>query len=149
MNSKRPFSEKEFRYIFSKTPRITVEVIVVTENGVVLTLRDLKSWKGQWHIPGGTVFYKETLEEAVDRVARDEIGIKVKINKLVGYIYYPSEEKERGYGWTIGIAFLCTISSGQLSGSEQARKIGIFKKLPDNTIAEAKEFLQKNLDFLE
>ena len=146
MTTKKPFSHQEFKSIYSKVPRLTVEVIIKTNEGIILTLRQLKSWKGLWHIPGGTVYYKETLEETVQRVAQEELGVKVNIEKLLGYIHYPSEGKARGFGWTVGIAFLCTIKSGVLRGSKQGEQIGIFKKIPPNTIKEAKEFLQKNIE---
>ncbi|NMB83739.1 NUDIX hydrolase [Candidatus Roizmanbacteria bacterium] len=141
----KPFSYDEFREIYSKVPRLTVEVIIKTDKGIILTLRKLDSWKGQWHIPGGTVLYKETLERAAARIAEEELGVKIAINKQLGHIYYPSEEKERGFGWSIGIAFLCTIVSGTPRGSDQGEKIGAFEVLPKNTIAEAKEFLEKHL----
>jgi len=89
----KPFSPEEFKAVCSKVPRLGVDLVIIMRNGIVLTLRDLPSWKGQWHLPGGTVFYKETLEEAVARVARDELGISVSIEKMLGYIEY-AEEKE-------------------------------------------------------
>lgn len=50
--TKYPFTEGEFRSIYSKATRLTVGVVIQTEQGVVLTLRSLDTWKGQWHIPG-------------------------------------------------------------------------------------------------
>lgn len=141
----RPFSPDEFRSIYSKVPRLTVGVVVETPKGIVLTKRTLPSWSGQWHIPGGTVFYKETLGEAVQRVSLEELGVRVHIQRLLGYLHYPSEEKERGFGWTIELNFLCKIASGKLRNSKQGA-IGIFQVLPENTIHEAKEFLKKHFN---
>lgn len=138
-----PFSPDEFHSIYSKVPRLTVGVVVETPKGIVLTQRTLPSWNGQWHIPGGTVFYKETLEEAIQRVSLEELGVRVHIQRLLGYLHYPSEKKERGFGWTIELNFLCKIASGKLRGSKQGA-IGIFQVLPENTIHEAKEFLKKH-----
>jgi hypothetical protein len=58
---KQPLSHQDFAFIYSKVPRLTVEVIVVVDGGVVLVKRQEASWQGQWHIPGGTVLYKELL----------------------------------------------------------------------------------------
>ncbi len=75
-----------------------VDVIVETSRGIVLTLRDIEPWKGQWHIPGGTVMYTESVEHAVKRVAKEEIGVNVAIQKLIGYTEYLNERKLRGWG---------------------------------------------------
>lgn len=144
MNKTNPLSFDEFKSIYSRVPRLTVEIILKTKDGIALTLRRLSSWNNQWHIPGGTVLYGETLEKAVQRVAKSELGIKINIIKLIGYIHYPSEKKERGFGWSIGIAFLCKIKSGILRQNKQAKDIQIFKILPSNIIKEQKQFLKKN-----
>lgn len=98
-----------------------------------------------WHLPGGTVFYKETIMEAVDRVAKEELGISVNVKSLLGYIEYPSEEKERGFGWAISLAILCEIKGGELKVNEEASEVKTFSSLPENTIYEQKVFLEKNV----
>ncbi|MDP3955242.1 MAG: NUDIX domain-containing protein [bacterium] len=132
---------QEFKEIYSRVPRLCVEVMVKKDGGIVLSLRDLPSWKGQWHIPGGTVFYRETLPEAVKRVAQDELGVKVEIEKFLGHNYFPSEEKERGYGWSISAVFLTRYKSGSLRGSNQGKEVRTFQEFPENLIKEQKEFL--------
>lgn len=134
---------KQFKGIYSRVPRMCVDVIVETPKGIVLTLRDIEPWKGQWHIPGGTVIYTESVEHAVKRVAKEEIGINVAIQKLIGYTEYHSERKLRGWGHSICLEFLVKIQSGKLRGSRQGKKFGVFKKAPVNTIAEQKRFLKK------
>lgn len=142
-----PLTNEEFKAIYSRVPRLCVEVVVKTAEGVVLTLRSIKPYKSQYHIPGGTVGYGETLEEAVLRVAKEELGVEVEIEKLLGPIYYPSEVKQRGWGWSVGIAYSVKIKSGKLRGSNQGKKVGIFSLLPENLIAEQKQFLQNISSF--
>lgn len=79
-------------------------------------------------------------------MAKEELGIKVEIQKLLGYIYYPSEEKERGWGWSVGIAFQVKIKSGKPRGSWQGRKVKFFPTLPQKIILEQKRFLKENLE---
>ena len=97
MGNNKPFSHEEFKNIYSRVPRLCVELVVKTPEGVILSLRKLPSYRGKWHIPGGTVFYKEKVTDAVKRVAAEELGIEVSIRELLGYIDYDSEEKERGF----------------------------------------------------
>ncbi len=98
-----------------------------------------------WHIPGGTVHYKEYLREAVRRIAREEIQVEVVVKKFLGYIEFASEEKARGFGWSVSLAFLCSIASGVPSVNEQASDLSFFTVIPDNTISEQKEFLENFL----
>jgi ADP-ribose pyrophosphatase YjhB (NUDIX family) len=141
----QPLTAEEFERIYSKVPRLTVEVILKVDNGVVLTLRTEKSWQGQYHIPGGTVLYQEPLTGAVQRIAQEELGISVKIQQLVGYIEYPSEVLERGFGWSVGIAFLCEPAEEVDLKDWEARNIRVFEALPENLIAEQRPILEKAL----
>jgi len=87
---------------------------------------------------------EEALEDAVKRVALNELGISVNISKLLGYITYPSIKMQNAYGWPIGIAFLTTVISGEIRGSSQGEEVKAFSDIPDNTIAEQAAFLTKH-----
>lgn len=137
----KPFTLEEFEYIYSRVPRLCVEVLVKTDDGVILTKRSIPPWIGMWHIPGGTVLYKETLEQAVKRIADLELGVEVSVDTFLGFIYYPSEENERGYGWSVGAAYICTIIRGTPRGSEQGEEVLAFKSLPENTVIEQRDFI--------
>src|SRR3989338_6261989 len=81
----RRLPNEEYRRIFSRVPRVCVDLIIKDENlGVVLVKRTIPPALGQWHLPGGGVLFGETLEEAVLRIAQNEIGIHVEVNKLAG-----------------------------------------------------------------
>lgn len=137
--------KEEFDSIYARVPRITVELIVHTDAGVVLSKRSIEPCIGQWHIPGGTVYFGETLEEAVRRVANDELGVEVKVGEQIGYIEYPLMASKGYKGWPVGIVFETTIIKGELRGSAQGEEVGCFKEVPDNTIHEQAEFLCKIL----
>ena len=63
-----PLPEHEYHEIYSKVPRLTVELIIESEQGVALTQRRSGPCAGLWHLPGGTVRYGEPLRDAVVRV---------------------------------------------------------------------------------
>lgn len=140
MNNKRPFSSEEFKEIYSKATRLCVELVIRTPGGIILSLRNLPSYYGKWHIPGGTVFYGERVIDAIKRIAREELDISVKVDRLLGYIEY-NEEKERGYGWTVSVPFLCFSDGKNMKTNEDASEAKIFNKLPDNLIEEQRLFL--------
>ena len=142
MKTKKPFSAKEFREIYSKVSRLCVDLIIKTSDGVALSLRSIEPYKGQWHFPGGTVFYKEKITDAIKRVAKEEVGIKVNIDRLLGYIEYPSEERDRGFGYTVTLAFLCTTKYKIFKPDQNSLGIKVFKKLPVNMVREQYKFLK-------
>ena len=103
-NHSHPLTPDEFRDIYSKVPRLTVEVVIRSPAGVLLTLRDIEPCRGLWHLPGGTVRFGEKLFDAVRRVAATELGIDVVAAHPLGYIEYPSHH-ENGLDSPVGIAF--------------------------------------------
>ena len=90
----RPLSEpppqNEFDWIFSRVPRLTVEVVIASSERGVLALRERGPCQGLWPLPGGTVRFGEPITEAVRRVAWDELGLAVSAGALLGYIEYPA-----------------------------------------------------------
>ena len=142
MNNKKPFSSKEFRAIYSKVHRLCVDLVIKTPKGLVLTLRDIEPQKGKWHLPGGTVHYREKLADAITRVARTELSSKVKIKEFLGYMEFPNEAKDRGFGSTVSLAFLCFSDGETLKPDEQSSEIRTFNKLPPNLIKEQSVFLR-------
>lgn len=111
--------------------------------GVVLTKRSIVPWKGWWHLPGGTVLLRESLADAVARVAHEELGIRVRIVKTLGVIEYL--HAPAWYGHPVGVAFLVRRVSGTLRGSPQGREVRIFSRLPTHMLHEQRAFLQQHL----
>jgi 8-oxo-dGTP diphosphatase len=135
----------EFDAIFSRVPRLTVEVVIWTpERGVLLMLRDIPPNVGAWHIPGGTVLFGERLTDAVRRVARDELGFDVSVGDLLGYIEYPSHY-ENGLDSPVGLAF-ATIPAAASAG-DPPENCAWFTSLPAGLYAEQAEFLARRLGF--
>ncbi len=134
---------EEFDNIYSKVPRLCVEVIVQTDQGIVLTKRIIPPGKGKWHIPGGTVLKGEKLAEAVQRVAQDELGTKVEIKKLLGIIEYSNKYQAGGHPF--GVAYLVKPLTTNLRINEQAKSVKFFQELPSNIFLEQRVFLTEHL----
>lgn len=141
----QPFSYEEFKEIYSRVPRLAVELVIQTPEGVALTLRSRFGWENKWHMPGMTLLYKERVVDAIQRVAQEEAGVSVRVERLLGSIEYTSEEQERGFGWTVSLAFLCTVISGELRVNKDASDIKAFRKLPQNLIEEQRNILESVL----
>ena len=140
MKYKHPLTQEEFTAIYTKVPRLTVEVIVRSDEGILLTKRAIYPAIGQWHIPGGTVRYNESIRDAVVRIAYAEVGLTIKAYDFIGVIEYPSLDKEN-YGDPRGVAVLVKEYSGKVKLNEEATEFGWFKVLPDKILAHQDEFL--------
>lgn len=142
---KYPFSAEEFHDIYRRVPRLTVEVLCLTDSGFVLTRRSIEPCLGQWHLPGGTVHFGEHLRDAVARVAQDELGVHVDVGEQVGYIEYPHMLSSGYQGWPVGIVFEVTVAGGELIGGDQSDRVGCFRSVPPGTLHEQAEFLRGHL----
>jgi ADP-ribose pyrophosphatase YjhB (NUDIX family) len=134
-----PLPKSVFDDIFSKVPRLTVEVIVVSPKGVLLTKRQIEPCKGRWHIPGGTVRFGEPLTDAVHRVAKIKLDRDVIIKKFLGYIEYPSHHNN-GLDSPVGLTFE-TEPQGPIDDFKLDDNRQWFTVLPDNMHDEQKHFL--------
>jgi len=135
MNRPFPFSIDEFKALYSQVPRLCVDLVVMSEQGVLLLLRQKHGWEGMWHFPGGTVYYQEGVTNAVHRIAEEELGIKVKIIKFYKYMEF-DESIVRGYGNAVSLVFICQPLSSDFTIDDNSSKAEFFKVPPQNTIPE-------------
>jgi ADP-ribose pyrophosphatase YjhB (NUDIX family) len=136
----KPFSYAEFRKIYSKVPRLSVDVVVYGPQGILLTLRSIEPHRNQWHVPGSTVVYGEKVIDTVRRVARNELHVSIRPPEFLGYIEY-NEEKQRGFGRSVSLVFLAEMRSGNPAPDKDASEAAFFSRLPKNMIREQKKFL--------
>lgn len=134
------FTKKEFDSIYSKVPRLTIEIVLKSEKGILLSERNIEPCKGQWHLPGGTVFFGESLQGAVKRVASRELNIEVGAITQIGVIEYPSHYLN-GMDAPVGIVFAVNDYSGIPKENPEASKLEWFTTLPKNIHADQDIFL--------
>ncbi len=134
---REPLPKPQFDWIFSRVPRLTVEVVISSpERGVLLSLRDIEPCRDMWHLPGGTVRFGEPVADAVKRVAEQELGVTVSVGRLLGYIEYPSHYNN-GLDSPVGLAF-----TAELARAEAVpHGCRWFTTLPDNMHDEQRRFL--------
>ncbi len=134
---------KTFRYVYSKVPRLCVDLVIVNNDGVLLTYRQIPP-AGRWHLPGGTVLFGETQEAAVKRIAREELNLEVEIEKLLGVINFDPKDYKVEIGHAISIAYQIKILGGEIKLDCQASNYKFFGKPPEKIFKVQKEFLTKN-----
>lgn len=145
MSDEHPLTHDEFAHIYGKVPRLTVEVIVLSPAGVLMTQRNIDPCRGLWHLPGGTVRFGERLTEAVQRVARRELNITVHSTRLLGYIEYPSHY-QNGLDCPVGIVFEALSYDGEPRANDEASGARWFSILPTADMhTEQAEFMESVL----
>lgn len=136
-----PLSQEEFDSIYSKVPRLTVEIIVKNDKSeIFLTKRAVEPCKGQWHLPGGTVRFGELMTQAVKRIADRELNIIVTESINKGYIEYPSHF-EQGLDSPVGIVFEVIEFTDNLTINDEASNSGWFSEIPSNMHADQNQYL--------
>lgn len=96
--------------------------LLVSEDGrIVLIQREGETYYGFWALPGGTVEEDETIEEALIREMKEETGVEVKPNEILG-VYSDPERDPRGR--VITTVFICDYS-GNLKAGSDAGKINL------------------------
>lgn len=69
-----------------KSPACAVGAIVMDKGRLLMVLRDREPLKGYWTLPGGRVELGESMREAIVREVREETGIDIDVDGLLGVV---------------------------------------------------------------
>ena len=105
-----------------ETPKLMVDVVILSDGGVVLIRRGGDPFEGRWALPGGFVEVGETVEAAAVREAAEETGLAVELARLVG-VYSDPERDPRGHN--VSVAFLARVLSGDLVAATDASEVAV------------------------
>jgi 8-oxo-dGTP diphosphatase len=113
-----------------KTPKLTVDGIILDDEKVVLVKRGRDPFKGKWALPGGYVEYNEKVEDAMIREIKEETSLNTEIKELIG-VYSDPNRDPRGH--TITIVFLLKIVDGEIKCGDDACDVKFFNldQLPE------------------
>lgn len=76
--------DDQWATIVDNVPIVSVDLVVHDDGGIVLGKRQNEPGRGDWFVPGGTVRKNESLDEAVHRIADEELGVSVRIDRRLG-----------------------------------------------------------------
>jgi 8-oxo-dGTP diphosphatase len=125
-------------------PRAGVGVLLVDALGrVLLTLRKLPPEADCWSIVGGKLDFLEPLEECAIREAREEVGVGIRIERLLCVTDHRLPDENQHW---ISPAFLGRIVSGEARNCEpnETREVRWFRfgELPPNLTMTARKAIQ-------
>lgn len=137
--------QKEFDYIYSRVTRLCVDMVIKSGNKILLTKRKINPYNNLWHFPGGTVSFKEPLEDAIRRIAKSELNVDIEKMKMIGMMELLNDEEIH----PVSIVFLVDVLPGQIKLDFQASEYAYFDKVPFDSIKEHKEFVRSNFKNIE
>ncbi|TXL63650.1 NUDIX domain-containing protein [Cerasibacillus terrae] len=98
-------------------PRVGVGAVILNEkqSHVLLVLRKKAPEAGYWSLPGGKVEFMETIEHAVKREIKEELGVDIHLENLLCVTNHllPNEQTH----W-VAPTFISTIHSGIVRNME-------------------------------
>jgi ADP-ribose pyrophosphatase YjhB (NUDIX family) len=104
-------------------PKVACAVLIERAGDLLLVRRRHEPGRGLWCLPGGFADADEPPEQAARREAREEAGIEVAIEQLMGAYHYTDDPRGAG------IVLVYRASSadlGTLAAGDDADQVGFF-----------------------
>lgn len=120
------------------TPLLTVDIVIALHNQSIVLIKRRNPPYG-WALPGGFVDVGETLEQAAIREAREETGLTVTLEALLG-CYSAPERDPRGH--TVSAVYAAS-ASGTPEAADDAIELALFllDKLPETLAFDHRQIL--------
>lgn len=115
----------------SPTQPLTPGVCAVILNNKRQILLHKRQDNGGWTLPGGKMNVGESISECCKREVEEELGIRVKVKRVVGIYTTPDYVFDFGGGYIFQpfvIAFLCTTSDGRFTINEESTEARWFSR---------------------
>jgi ADP-ribose pyrophosphatase YjhB (NUDIX family) len=114
--------ENIFYYISRTTPLINVDLLLQdSQQGTLLSWRDDKHTGKGWHIPGGIIRYKETIERRIQIVAEEEIGTIINCNYSPIAVNEIISHKQQNRAHFISMLFRCRVPTNYIIDNRSLR----------------------------
>jgi ADP-ribose pyrophosphatase YjhB (NUDIX family) len=98
------------------TPKVGADAAIFNPDGEILLMRRADS--GRWCLPCGWVEPNEKPIEAVTREVREETGLEIEVQELVG-VFTRMPSAENGPHTMIAVVHLCRVIAGELRLSHE------------------------------
>jgi len=121
--------DDEWRTVVRNVPIVSVDLVVRRDGGVVLGRRKNDPARGEWFVPGGRVRKDEPLVDAVHRVAREELGVDVTVERRLGAYEHFWEESDFDDVATkhyLANGFVVRTAGGTLTADDQHDELRTF-----------------------
>lgn len=129
----RWLEQDEYDYIYDRVPRLCVDILIVSGEGLLLSKRNIEPYRGLWHLPGGRVWFMEKLEQAVHRVVKSECGLAVELIENLGVTETDdtlTRDKAEHLRHSVSIVYAARVTGGELQANSQSSSLSFFQRPP-------------------
>jgi ADP-ribose pyrophosphatase YjhB (NUDIX family) len=109
-------------FTFYINPKVAAGVLIEAEGRVVLVRRGIQPHVGSWTLPAGFTEYGETVEETAIRECREETGLEIELDDLLGVYSVNSDF----YGHLVLVLYSAHIVDGELIAGDDASEVALF-----------------------
>lgn len=99
--------------------RVAADVVIEEDGRVVLVKRGIEPFEGAWVLPGGHVEEGEQVGDAAVREAREETGLDIELDRIVGVYDAPGRDPR---GPVISIAYAASVAGGVMDAATDAEE---------------------------
>lgn len=121
-----------FDRIVKMIPVVGCELVIFNSKKEVLLIWRHDEYYRGWHTPGGLLRFKESFGSRIQKVARNELGVRVVSFRLIDVYNFTNDPR----GHAVGLVFLCKINGTPRNGT-------FFKVIPKNALSHQKPFLKR------
>jgi 8-oxo-dGTP diphosphatase len=104
---------------FYEDPKLAVAVLIEHAGKIVLQRRTINPGAGLWTFPSGFVDRGEQVEEAAVREAWEEVGVRVRLTRLLGLYSAPGET-------VVLVVYVAHPEGGTLESRDENDAVGYF-----------------------
>ncbi len=140
--------EESYKMILDNMPIVCIDSVVVNADGeYLLVKRNNHPLKGEYWLPGGRLMKNETLREAVKRKMKQELGIDVEIERLMGFfetVFKKTSTNIAGGFHAVSFVFLLKPLQEKIVLDNQSSSWNWFKELPEKLIELLQPFQEES-----
>lgn len=145
-------ADEDWATVVRNVPIVSIDLVVLApttpsagapasadadEWGVVLARRENEPARGEWFVPGGRVHKGERLTEAVQRVARAELGAGVTVERELGvyeHFYDAADVEDAGGKHYVPTAYVVRTTDESFELDDQHSAVQVYSPgtLPDD-----------------
>lgn len=110
-NPKEGLPEEIFLLTTELVPMVNVDLLIRDDKGrILLSWRDDDFYGPGWHVPGGIIRLKETLEERIRKTALNEIGTEVIHGNSPIEVLQIIDDKAERRGHFVSLVYECRLT---------------------------------------
>ena len=137
-------SEKDYNFIFSNAPRLCIDLLINYNTSILLGRRNHAPYFGMWALPGGRLFFGESIEDGIKRIAREEVRCNVLTFQLESYCEYFDEIKLAGRH-SVSLIFSTRVNNGPSLFLDKFSELNSYNNVRSNIVTQHERVIEKYL----